>query len=326
MRKIGLLAAILIVASLFQNVSAQTFLEKMAKKAAKKAEQVAEKKTEEKVEEETEKQLEKILDEQEKTGEEEKSADYEKGLSDWAGRMARMGYSGAPVPIEDVYTFVSSMAMNIKAYDGDGNLSNDGIMKIYTNPGDETFAYEFVSGNIDGGNDMQKGIIIMDIKNQATIILNNEDGKKTGFVYGAKGLMDGELYEDVESDEEDVPEDVGYVDPRITKTGRTRTILGYKCEEYKFKDEESEGLAWITKDMKWKSDDFMSSIFRTSMYSHGVFGGFLMASESVDLGNGEKSTYEVTEINKNDKSSFSIADYQVTNLGSFKMPDEEKTE
>jgi len=323
MKRFILTTVFLIAALLTQQANAQSFLEKMAKKAAKKAEE----KTEQQVEKEVEKQLEKAFEEAEKAdaGDEKQSKDYEGDMSKWAEKMAAMGYSGEPVPIEDVYSFTSSITMNLKTFDNEGKLSSDGIIKIYTNTGDETFAYEFVSGELQGQDQMQKGVIIMDVKNEASIILNNEEGKRTGVVYGAKGLLDDIPDEAGEQDEE-MPHNSDYLDPRITKTGRTKDILGYRCEEYKYKDEESEGLAWISKEIEWDSEDFMTTMFKTSMYSHGIFGGFLMASETVDFEEGEKTTYEVKEINKNDNSSFTISDYQVTNLGSFKMPENENYE
>lgn len=323
MKTFVLTAAFLTAVLFAQSAHAQSFLEKMAKKAAQKAEE----KTEQQVEKEMEKQLEKAFEEAEKAdaGDEKESKDYEGDISKWAEKMAALGYSGESVPIEDAYTFTSSITMNLKTFDNEGNVSSDGIIKIYTNTGDETFAYEFISGELQGQDQMQKGIIIMDVKNQASIILNNEEGKRTGVVYGAKGLLADIPDEDGEQDVE-MPENTDYLDPRITKTGRIKDILGYQCEEYKYKDEESEGMAWITKEIEWDSEDFMMTMFKTSMYSHGIFGGFLMASETVDFAEGEKTTYEVMEINKKDNSSFVMSDYQVTNLGSFKMPESENIE
>lgn len=320
MRKIVFIVVVIMAALMSQNVSSQSFLEKMAKKAAKKAEKVAEKKAEEKAEEEVDDELEKIFEEESKANEEDKSADYQKKMSEWAERMASMGYAGEPVPIEDAYAFTSSMTMKISTYDRDEKLTSDGVIKIYTKPGEKTFAYEFVSGNLQGRDEMEKGIIIMDMENEATIILN---GENNGLVYGTKGLMGEDLFED---EDEPMPEDIEYAHPNLAKTGRTKIILGYSCEEYKYKNEESEGFAWITKDINWKSDAFMSTVLQSSMSSGGAVRGFLMASENVDLSEGEKTTYEVTEINKNDKSSFSMSDYQLTNLGVFKVPEEENVE
>ncbi|WP_439182962.1 DUF4412 domain-containing protein [Carboxylicivirga taeanensis] len=319
MRKIGFLVFILFLAFTFQEATCQSFIEKMAKKAAKKAE----KKTEEKVEKETEKQLDSLMKGLEPGDEADESGDYEYNMTVWAERMAAMGYSGDPVPIEDAYAFTSSMTMKMNTYDPNGKMESDGVVKIYSNPGAKTFAYAFVSGNLQGHNEQGKGMIIMDMENKATIIINDEEGEKTGLVYGGEGMADGSWYADELSNEEDEHEDTA---AKITKTGRTKTILGYRCEEYQFKDENSEGWAWITRDLDWKSDDFMSSIFKSSESGHGILGGFLMASEQVDLHDGEKSTFTVTEINKKEQASFTMSDYQLTNLGAIKIPTNEATD
>jgi hypothetical protein len=42
----------------------------------------------------------------------------------------------------------------------------------------------------------------------------------------------------------------------ITKTGNTKMIAGYRCEEYKVVEEDADGYAhvWMTKDVKIKAD------------------------------------------------------------------------
>ena len=42
----------------------------------------------------------------------------------------------------------------------------------------------------------------------------------------------------------------------ITKTGNSRVIAGYKCDEYKIVDPEKDGYSnvWMTKDVKLKAD------------------------------------------------------------------------
>ena len=315
MRKYFLAAVVLIAVFTTQGIQAQSFLEKMAKKAAEKAEKKAEQKTED----EMDKKLDQLFEEAFENGDAESEGDVDASAK-WAEKLAAMGYAGEPVDIEDSYSFTSSITMHIESIDKEGKTSSNGDIKIYNNADDQFFAYEFISNETQSSPDQQKGLIIMDMKNQASIILN--DDEKSGIVYGVDGLMDGSMYEGEEENEEEMPEDMDNLDSRLTKTGNTKTILGYRCDEYKYKDEESEGLVYITKDVDWNSEDFMTTIFKSSMYSNGVFNGFMMASEHVNLNDGEKSTYEVTDISKNDKSEFQMSDYQLTNIGSFKIPEE----
>ncbi|MCU4164515.1 DUF4412 domain-containing protein [Carboxylicivirga caseinilyticus] len=315
MRKYFFTVALIVAALSVQSVQSQSFLEKMAKKAAEKAEKKAEQKTEEQID----KKLDKIFEEAFESDESESDNQVDM-TAKWAEKLASMGYAGEPVSYENSYSFNASITMHIESTDNNGKETSNGDIKIYTSTDEQTFAYEFISGEMDNGSDKQKGLIIMDMKNQASIILNTQEGEKTGIVYGVDGIMNGSMYEDA-ADKDEMPDDVDYVDPRITKTGNTKTILGYKCDEYKYNDEESEGLLYITKDVDWKSEDFMTTIFKSSMYTNGMFNGFLMASQHINLNDGEQSSYEVTDINRNDVSSFRMSDYQITNIGSFKIPE-----
>jgi len=315
MRKYVITVVVILVAFATQNVQSQSFLEKMAKKAAEKAEKKAEQKTEA----EMDKKLDQFFEEAFENDESQSENDVDASAK-WAEKLAGMGYAGEPVDIEDNYSFTSSITMHIESIDQNGTTSSNGDIKIYTNTDDQAFAYEFISNETESNNEQQKGLIIMDMKNQASIILNNDE--KSGIIYGVDGLMDGSMYNESDEEEEgDIPENMDNLDPRLTKTGNSKSILGYQCDEYKYKDEESEGLVYITQDIDWKSEDFMTTIFKSSMYSNGVFNGFMMASEHVNLNDGEKSTYEVTDINKNDRSEFQMSDYQLTNIGSFKIPE-----
>lgn len=331
MKKYFLLITFLLGTLMTVPVEGQTFLEKMAKKAAEKAEKKAAEKAEEKAEEKLDEQIDKGLNAAEESMQDQNDqdvkkkgteADQQKKLSDL---MSKMGMSSEPVDVEAAYTFQSSITMNVKNYEKDGELQSDGDIISFVTPGEETFAYEFVEGEMHASNRDQKGVFIMDFKNEATIILSDDKGKKTGIVYGMKGFKE-QFQEDAMADEDwegdTTPPDSPLADPNVKKTGRTKSILGYKCEEYKYEDENDVTRFWVTKEYKWDSKDFMSNVFKTSLYSRGMPWGFLMESESVDKENGERSLYTVKDIDKNANKTFILSHYQITNVGSINMPTE----
>jgi hypothetical protein len=290
-------------------VSGQSFLERMAQKAAKKAEEKAQKEAENKAEEQIEKALE--------SGEEDE--ENQKQGNSLSKLMGQMGMGGEPVPIKDAYQFASSITMNLKSYDKNGKLESDGDIVTYMNPGSQSFAYEFISGEIDGvSNANQKGLIIMDMENKASIILSDDDGSKSGIVYGMGNMMNMEDLND-EAETEEMP-DHPAMHPNLKKTGKTKTIQGYKCEEYAYKDEQTESSFWVTKDIDWNSKEMMTNVFKSSMYASGMPWGFMMESESMDKESGQKTIYQVTDINKDASTSFRMSDYQITNLGNVKVP------
>jgi hypothetical protein len=165
----------------------------------------------------------------------------------------------------------------------------------------------------------------MDFTNNVTLILSDENGKKSGIAFGMGNLTDKETWEELGKEQEEIePAEIDYTHPNVKKTGRTKNILGYPCEEYEFSDEENHSLFWITKNLKGSTRDVYSSIFQSSMFTGGLYNGFLMESQHEELKSGEKSTMQVTEINESTNQTFTVKDYEIMNLGSINMQTEEK--
>jgi hypothetical protein len=185
------------------------------------------------------------------------------------------------------------------------------------NPKDMNFAYEVLSGDV--GN-KGSGIFILDFKNKASIILSEEDGKKSGLIYGLNFMISNDSEEINGEELEEV--EFSSMNPYVSKTGRTKKILGYSCEEYRYDnpEEQVEGNYWITKDLDIKTKDFFGTLFKSTAWSSGLGWGYLMESESLDKQTGEKSRLEVTDIDPNANKKFSLSDYQMTNLGSINVP------
>lgn len=326
MRNSLLSTAIIIVLSALFTVpaNAQSLMERMAKKAAEKLEQKTEDRIDRKVDESIDKGLDNI----------EESASAERPDSQAAGKdseaaskkrmenlLGKMGISSEPVNYADSYTFNASMRINIKTIGKNGKVKSDGDMVSYLSDNNKYMAYEFVSGDINMDNAPEnKGIFILDYANHATLILSEDNNKKTGIAYGLTESFGEETHEDdVYADHEAEELDWDYNASKLKKTGRTKTILGYKCEEYEYADEETKGAVWITKDYKAARSTAVPSMFNWTSLTLGQTSGFLMASESTDLQSGEKSTMEVTEINNSKSTSFNTKQYEITNLGSIGM-------
>jgi hypothetical protein len=306
--------------------NAQGLMERLAKKAAEKLEQKTEDRIDQKVDESIDKQLDNI----------EESATADKPDTQSSGQdseaaskkrmenlLGKMGISSEPVSYADSYTFNASMRINIKTIGKNGKVKSDGDMVSYLSDNHKYMAYEFVSGDINVENaPKNKGVFILDYDNHATLILSEDNNKKTGIAYGltesfGEEMTDDEVYADQEVDAEEM--DWDYHASKLKKTGRTKTILGYKCEEYEYADETSKGAVWITKDYKAARSTAVPSMFSWTSLTLGHTSGFLMASESTDLETGDRSTMEVTEINNNKNTSFNTKQYEITNLGSIGM-------
>ena len=303
----------------------QRILRKLREKVEERVEKKVEEKAEEKVDEAIDKQLDKLEEALEEALEEEGDSARPKTDEERRQRiqniMKGLGMSGEPVPVADSYQFDQMIQMHVESFDANGNKDSEGEFITHLSPNSRSMAYQMISG--DMGNPGQ-GIFIIDAENDATIILSEEDGEKTGIVYGLGTFfqtMGKSIEEDADLDE--TPETY-LANPNVSKTGRTKNIAGYKCEEYKYTDETSESNIWITKDLKMNTRDFFSTLFKTSMYSHGIPWGYMMEVTTSDKESGEKSFMQVTKVDDNSNKYFSLAEYEITNLGSFNVPMEEE--
>ena len=249
-----------------------------------------------------------------------KKEQKDKGAFDLQGLMKGLGMETTPVHIEDYYSFDHLIQMHIESYDSNGKKINEGDIITHFDPKSESMAYQAVSGDLSKEG---QGMFIIDAKNKAIIILTEDKNEKAGIVYGMDGYFNsiGEAYEEDDSELADSPETY-MANPNVTKTGRTKTIAGYKCEEFIYKNENGKSDIWITKDLKLNSRDFLSTLFKTSMLTNGMGWGYMMEATTVE-NSGEKSVMKVTRVDSNSNVKFSLNDYEITNLGSMHIPDEE---
>lgn len=301
----------LLFASLASPAQAQ-LLKKLQEKVNKKLEQELE--TE--VDKETDKALDEIM------------AEDSSQVSDEAVEqtrvnaiMASMKLGGEPIPIEDSYRFQSKIQMHIETYDSQGKQDSKGDFITWTNPGEANFAYQFTSGNVGDNN---KALIIMDSKNHAMIMLNQEGQEKTGLVYGYNPESFSDWADsDVDTDENPDIENINY-NQYLKKTGRTKEVAGYSCEEYRYSnpEENSEASFWISSEVEISTKDLVGEIFKSANYASGMPWGFVMELESWDKDSQERSFMQVTDIDKKANANFDLSGYQINNLGSINIPTE----
>ena len=297
-----------------QAATGQSFLDRVKKKANQKIEERLEKKLDKTMD----KQLDKLENSIDSLGNggatsdtpEQREHMLQKRMSTM---MKGMGMTGEPVPVEDSYTFTELVQMHLEMYDNSEQKTSHGEFITHLNPNSQSLAYEVVSNDIG---DTEQGLFIIDSKNKAIILLNDRDREKTGIVYGM-----GTFFEDLgePEGEEEIPDNV-FASPYLTKTGKTKNIAGYKCEQYLYNTDETESEFWITDALKTGSHDFFRSLFKTSAYTNGMGRGYVMESHTKDKVSGDKSTMKVTKVDKNSVKNFNLSAYQITNLGTFNMP------
>jgi hypothetical protein len=142
------------------------------------------------------------------------------------------------------------------------------------------------------------------------LMLVENEGEKTGFAMG----IDPAAFADMEEDE-DFGDGSEY---EPFKTGNSKTILGYQCDEYLIKDEQSEVRVW-------SSDELGKEVEKKMFRNQQLFGfafahaagmeGMALEYEFKNLDSGEQGIMKVTEIDLKSNKTISTSDYTVMSMG-----------
>jgi len=119
---------------------------------------------------------------------------------------------------------------------------------ILLNPGEEYMATKMGSMDQDGKKTKMpmNMTTIMDFQNNAMIMIMEEQKMAN--------VMSMDMISDVTENEDSEAEKT------IIKTGQTKEILGYRCEEYKITSEDMEGNIWIAPDIEAYDQSFLKNL------------------------------------------------------------------
>lgn len=207
-------------------------------------------------------------------------------------------YAEASDKIQSVYKF--EIVNHLEIEDHDGKIDE---MKMYFSEEGEYFGME----TEDKG---KKVLIIYDFEKEIMAMYSTDGDKKE--VQGMPFFLDLAVsIAGTETDKED------YL---FEKTGKTKTILGYYCEEYKVESDGYLSYAFVTKDFPAKWEDSFGKIVDkiaplTSSKLKDMDGGMALYSESAPKSNPDKKSFSV--VTKVDLSGVEVitADYSKVQLG-----------
>jgi len=227
-----------------------------------------------------------------------------------AGSNALEGMMGGmmePAPTESEYSFTGFMIMEVTSTDKKGKSEEPVRINYLLSKQPEFMGMDFQ----DPKKPENSTTTIMDTKNEAMVMLMSSDGQKSSFAI----KMDYEKVQELVDEEAEVQlENPEY---KLTKTGNTKTILGYTCEEWMVVSEDGEGRYWITEKpidglsiFSPQSNPMVSNKTMeryTSMFSNAPKGSFMeMIFTDTD---GTVTDMKVIEINTNSPKKFSLAEY-----------------
>jgi hypothetical protein len=153
--------------------------------------------------------------------------------------------------------------------------------------------------------------MVMDGENKCILMLTDINGSKMGIISPIPDENTAQTQSDGKTVKPSAP-------TSFTKTGNTKVIAGYKCDEYSYKDTENKtsGKVWFTKDANLKIDKRgwqntgMAAYYGNTDFNEGI----ILANEAYDEKGKITMKSETKEINQNFPHSISIKGYTLRQM------------
>jgi hypothetical protein len=236
-----------------------------------------------------------------------KQSDTASAQSKGGTKATGRGLFGAKIDIkyDDEYKFTGRIYMQLETYDKKDVLKSD--YYTYYNSNTLNAGIEMLPVDTKQGDKNVPTIFLYDNDNKCFMMLLENSGSKTGMISTLPS--DSAMAAQAKNQKGANPEKA-----TITKTGNSRVIAGYKCDEYKIVDPDKDGYSnvWMTKDVKLKADKkYWGKSGMPTYYNYpGFEGSMMLAMESFDKNNKTTMKMETKEIN--DKYSHSISTVGIT--------------
>ena len=220
------------------------------------------------------------------------------GQGGGGGLGARLFSNEVTAKYKQEYKFSSRMFMQMEMYDKDDVIKMDCSVFYSTNDPSAGMEMKTIAES-EGEAVPVNTSIIVDGENKSMLMITDVNGMKIGLI-------------------SPIPDDstlkaaiTPAKPPKVTKTGNTRVIAGYKCDEYLYQEDGKKeyNKMWLTKDAVLKIDkNAWAKAGMPLAYGYSGFEGMVnMAWETYDDKNNITSKSEVKEININYPHSMSAA-------------------
>jgi len=304
MKPLQLIILATILSISFSNGVQAQFLKKLKAKVQQAAEDVVIDKASQKAAQEAGKALDSLL---------EIDPNYQAKNQEQLENM--LFQSGDSIAINDVYSFSTNVDYKMEYTSDNKPTTADYSMWFSDNENYMASEIKNIDSNKSQKKQLSNGMIsIIDNDNQAMIIIMEE--QKMAQIISMEKIKNIDIVEENNKDQ-DIKTDF----QEVKKTGETKKILGYLCEEYISNNTDAKMTFWITQDVKL----YQKNMFLNMSKSLGgetfknipdSAKGFTMEMNYENKSNGDKSSIVVTHISKKSKI-IKTADYQMMNLSGF---------
>jgi len=228
-------------------------------------------------------------------------------------KMPNLGIGKVTAKYEENYDFKGLIRMKTEMYEK-GKVEGVVDVDMWFNTNTGCMGMESSTVQTDEGESISATAIV-DVNNKVMITYAVMDGGKSGMIM---------LMPDSAANTGTVAETPAD-DVTVRKTGSTRTICGYRCDEYEMIEEKDNvrSLVWTTKDFELKGNSKMLGSQKGMPRNYGQMEGVMMASETYEKGN-LTSKMEVTKIDMNATHSISTAGASLMQMDMSKWAQKKK--
>jgi predicted SnoaL-like aldol condensation-catalyzing enzyme len=201
------------------------------------------------------------------------------------------------------YSFTSRIYQQMEMYDKKDKVTKMDYY-IYFSEADPIMGIETkIEASSDEGDQVaMNSSIVIDGPNKSYISMTDVNNMKMGFI----SAVPDENSQVQTSGKTKTP-------PVVTKTGKTKVIAGYKCDEYTYKDEGNKrhGTIWATKDLKLNvNKSAFSKAGMSSYYGNAdLDNSVALAMEQYNDKNELELKSDTKEVNKSFSHSISTTGY-----------------
>ncbi len=234
-----------------------------------------------------------------------------------------LGGGGEKIDIKSSYNFNSNFLMRMQTYKENGKEKSDMFMRYYNSADPNYMAMEVMEADKNGNVKSLQSKIIVDGSQQAMITIMEDQNQAI-----AMKMPNIENYQQAEAQEKDPEQAMKDANVKITRTGRTKNILGYTCSETIMETDDMKAISWTTKQVNLSQFKAFAGMFLQDKKEKNQLMAvpleFTMEMESTDKKTGEKMKMIVTEVNENQNTTINMSSYKVMDMsGLMKMGDKD---
>jgi hypothetical protein len=222
------------------------------------------------------------------------------------GGMGKLFGNKIDLKYKEDYSFTSRIYMVTETYDKKDVMKMDFFM-FYSSLAPVIGIETNTINTKEDGSVPVVAKMVMDGENKSFLMLTDMNGMKMGII---SGIPDENSAPADDKSKKSTP-------PTFTRTGNTRVICGYKCDEYTYTSEDkTSGKVWFTKDAKLKIDkrgwknSSMSAYYGNPEFNDGI----ILANEAYDDKGKLQMKSETKEINENFPHSITIKGYTLRQM------------